>query len=686
MSFERYTRIYDGEPNGMTMRPKGKGIDLSFAVEPKENVRYRLFTVGETEQYYMWKDEPDGPQLYRMLTDALDRKHAIRDRFCLDLSCKKYETYLKRVYKKIPWPPMLSYLKMADVPTAWEGGITVSAKDLAFTKGGYLQMRIDVRFRHEGVDPRSVSNPPDRRILLPFPEGSYTGLRLCEAFEIPKDAAHVCVFVEGKGYRGECYVEQPFLSGAGQNLLPSFNEAAPANAKFEWLAQFLSRKEWPEFRVRLNGKIIHTGEVFERSHRHSEWEITLPSQYLKPHNTVSYELISDYHDPLPYTVYEVGIIEQPAALISVLAVSEAAPAGGKARVLVRTERPNLRVKLHCQSPALSGKEEWFFREAGLHGVLLDCAEPCEHAAFSLSCEGTVAEGEVRRIVCRGKDRVVTGTGDMIYICQEQEQMEEYLSWYLFNHVGDFITIRPAYRWSGTRTLNRAVWKQFCRLMRELDLKYVLMRDGREIEGLSAQPDAEMLRGKGFYGIQMHELDNIHYYGGITQPVKTFYSEMDHNLYQFAFQEDPEHIGSRRREPISYLPDGQMISGFYRSTDWSYSRHHAEAVKSLRKLRRESDTRHTGPSALFRTFKEAGFSWMGAETMYNSMEPLMGFLRGVAKEFSMPTYGVHHAVQWYTTPHESEARYRRYRLALYASYLLGATDINTEEGLWHLEEY
>ena len=53
---------------------------------------------------------------------------------------------------------------------------------------------------------------------------------------------------------------------------------------------------------------------------------------------------------------------------------------------------------------------------------------------------------------------------------------------------------------------------------------------------------------------------------------------------------------------------------------------------------------------------------------------------------MPTYGVHHAVQWSTTPHESEARYRRYRLALYASYLLGATDINTEEGLWHLEEY
>lgn len=688
MSFETYTKIYDGGEEGITLRPMGKGAEFSFSLTPKTETRYRLFTTGETEQYYMWKDEPDGPQLYRTLTDALDSKHAIRDRFCLNLSCKKYETYLKRIYKKIAWPPMLSYLKMAYVPTEWEAGVTVSTKNLTFAEGGYLQMRMDVRLRHEGVDPRSVTNAPDKRIVIPFPEGSYTGLRLCEALELPADTAHVCVFVEGKGYKGECYIEQPFLSGAGQNLLPSFNEAAPANQKFEWLGQYLSRKEWPEFRVRLNGKVIYTGEIFERSHRHSEWEITLPTKYLQEQNTVSYELISDYHDPLPYTLYEVSILEQPAAPLSVIAVTEAAPAGGKARVLVRTERANLRVKLSCPDSNLSGKEEWFFREPGLHGMLLDCGEPCENATFRLIWEDGEAEGTVKRIVRRVEDRVVTGTGDMIYICQEQEQMDEYLSWYLSNHVGDFLTIRPAYRWSGTRTLNQEVWKKFRRLMKELDLKYVLIRDGREVEGLSAQPDAEMLRGKGFYGIQMHELDNMHYYGGMSYPITTLYGEMDRDMFRFAYLEDPEHTRSSQgiKDSRMYTPDGKMMVGFARSMDWSYSRHHTEAVASLKDMRRESDTRHTGPSALFRTFKEAGFSWMGAETMYNSMEPLMGFLRGVAKEFSMPTYGVHHAVQWSTTPHESEARYRRYRLALYASYLLGATDINTEEGLWHLEEY
>ena len=72
MNFERYTRIYDGGAQGRTIRPHGKAAEFSFSLDKKENVRYRLFTTGETEQFYFWKDEPDGPFLYRMITDALD--------------------------------------------------------------------------------------------------------------------------------------------------------------------------------------------------------------------------------------------------------------------------------------------------------------------------------------------------------------------------------------------------------------------------------------------------------------------------------------------------------------------------------------------------------------------------------------------------------------------------------------
>lgn len=537
------------------------------------------------------------------------------------------------------------------------------------------------------MDPRSIAAPPEESIVIDFAKGSYEGVRLCQKITLPSNTAHVGVFIEGKGYCGNCYVEQPFLSAIGQNLLPAFDESTPQKPQFEWAAQYLSRKEWPVFRVRLNGRVIHTGEIFERVHRHSEWEIELPAHLLKEQNILFYELISDYHDPLPYTVYEIGLIEQKAGTFSILATDHAAPAGGKARVLIRTEKPNLTLTFKSLDGKLSAKELWVFKQAGLHGMLLDCGEPSADARFELVAEGQRVEGVIDRIVCRGEDKVVTGTGDMVYINQNEVDMEEYLSWYLSNRVGDFITIRPTYRWSGTRVLNPGVWRSFCRLMRELDLKYVLMRDGREVEGLSTQPDFAMLKGKNFYGIQMHELDNIHYYGGPYIVYGDIYSEQVSDLFAFAYQEDPTHTRSNLKPNDRYdYIDGKKIGRYYRSYDWSWNRARKESVASIAARRREEDTRHTGASAMFKYFAEAGFSWIGAETMYNTMEPYMGFLRGVAKDYKMPTCGAHHAVQWSTTPHDSPARFRRYRLALYASYLLGATDINTEEGLWRLEEY
>lgn len=687
MSFEKYTQFYDGNNTGMTIRPLGKAAELNFAANVKEDKRYRLFTVGETEQFYMWKNEPDSPQLYRMITDSLDVSHAIKDRYCLNLSCDRAEDYIKRVYKKIPWPPMLSYLKMTPVPEMWNMGITVSAKELRIYDGGFLRMRIDVRLKKEGVDPRSVSGKPDDSIVIDFPEGTYMGNRLVTDVKIPKNTAHVGVFVEGRGYCGECYVEAPFLSAIGQNLLPAFSESTPGKPQFEWVGQYLSRKEWPSFCVRLNGEIIFKGEIFERCHRFSEWEIDIPRELLRADNKISYELISAYHDPLPYTIYEAGLIEQEGGELAVIAVSEGAFAGGKARVLVRTEKPDMRVRFESLDGRLGGCEEWHFKEKGLHGILLDCYDVCQNARFRLTSGELSADGCVGRIIIRGDDGVVTGTGDMVYVHQDADSMEEYLSWFLSNNIGDFITVRPVYRWSGTRTLNKDLWKYFCRLMKELDLKYVLMRDGREVEGLCTQPDAHMLDGDGFYGIQMHEVDNTYYYGGLFREISSLYDEMVDDLFAFAYSEDPEHSSSMWNvSDDQKFVNGVMCNGYSRSMDWSYSELRERSIAAMRKLRRESDTRHTGPSAMFKYMADAGFTQLGAETMYNTMEPLMGFLRGVAKDRGMPTYGVHHAVQWSTTPHNTPARYRRYRLALYASYLLGATDINTEEGLWHMEEY
>lgn len=686
MSFEKYTQVYDGGNTGFQLRV-GKGAkEVSFSLSPEENKVYKLFTVGETEMYYLWKDEPDYKYLYRMICDALDTTHAIHDRYCLSLGCKKYEAYLKRLYKKIMWnPPKLSYLAMNPVPESWVLGLTVTAKELKFRKDGFLRMRLDIRLKKDGVDARSVAGTPDESIIIDIPEGSYTGKKLTKNIIIPGDTAQVGVFIEGKGYKGECYIEQPILSANGENLLPAFTETAAEKTHMDWTAQYLSRKEWPEFRVRLNGKVIYTGEIFERCHRFSEWELKLPAKLLRENNTVSYELISDYHEPLPYNVYEVGIIEQPAAPVSLIAVTESAPAGGKARVLVRCERPNTKISLVCESDNIKGDRTVIFREAGLHGLLIDCVSPSENAKFRLTYDGGEISGTIGRIVIKENDKVVTGTGDMVYINQNIDDMDEYLSWYLSNHVGDFITIRPVYRWGGTRTLNEKVWRSFTRLMRELDLKYVLMADGRELPGIQTQPDEKLLGGKGFYGIQLHERDGAQFYWGkriIETPTDVQWA----NMSEMAFDEDPAHTASHYSSDNFIYRGDIMYMYADRSELEDYRDEHKKAVENFASTRRDQDTRHTGPASTFKYMAEAGYTWLGAETMYQTMEPIMGFLRGVAKDRSMKTYGVHHAVQWSSSPHENEAKYRRYRLALYTSYMQGATDINTEEGLWRIEEH
>ena len=690
MSFESYNQFYSGGDCGTTIRVGGKRASFSFFLQNKKKDRkYRLFTTGETEQCYWWKDEPDGPLQYRTVTDALDTQHAVRERYCLNFSSKKSEEYLRRIYKKILWtdPIRISYTQVLPKHTKWQLGVRVTAKNLKICEGGYLQMRIDIHKKKDGINPRSVEHEPEESIILPIAAGTYAQTEITQSVTIPADTAHVGVFIEGKCYMGECYLEAPFLSADGNNLLPCFAESVPDKPSFDWSAQYLSRKEWPEFRIFLNGKKVFEGEIFERSHRHSEWSIDLPAKLLREENEITYELISDYHDPTPYTIYEAGIIEQPDASISLISVSEIAHVGGKARVLIRTKRPNTRVRVTTRSHALSGKKEYLFDEAGLHGILLNCLAPCTNAAFRLQSGKARIDACVPAILTKADDRVVTGTGDMVYIQQDNASTEEYLSWYLSNHVGDLVTIRPTYRWSGTRTLNKPMWKWVIRLFNELDLKYVLMADGREIPGLCTQPDEEMLAGNGYLGRQQHEWDGASYYWGLGNLAATSTSEQNINLMQMAAREDEAHTSSFK-QPSVYVYNEDKL---YRFTDRTVIPNDCRearrmSVERVRQVRRDADTRHTGPSCMFKYFAEAGFSWLGAETMYSSMEPIMSFLRGFAKSANMKTYGVHHALQWASQPMDQVEHARRYRLALYTSYMLGATDINTEEGLWRMEEY
>ena len=120
MSFESYEKVYDGySTRGTTLRAGGAGMSLALTKKAVAGKKYRLFVVGETALFYQWKDEPDYPAQYRTVTDALDTVHAHEAHYCLNLSSKQPEKYIRRVYKKVLWPPMLSYLGMSPVPDDW---------------------------------------------------------------------------------------------------------------------------------------------------------------------------------------------------------------------------------------------------------------------------------------------------------------------------------------------------------------------------------------------------------------------------------------------------------------------------------------------------------------------------------------------------------------------------------------
>ena len=248
-----------------------------------------------------------------------------------------------------------------------------------------------------------------------------------------------------------------------------------------------------------------------------------------------------------------------------------------------------------------------------------------------------------------------------------------------------MTIRPTYRWSGSRIVNPKMWAAYTKLMNALGMKYVHMVDGRELPSGCANPSVEMLGGEGFLGRQKHERDGAYVYWGEYNVTNNYDEELFYDMRILDVIHSPK-TASLNTTPEDYFADKETIV-MYR--DLCISPDMEAAAKQFMKqlsVTRYDAIRHTGPATLFKYFYQSGYSWVGAELMYGPMELVIAALRGAAKCYNSLDMGGHLAVQWSSTPHDTIERYRRYRLALYISYIQGLTEINTEEGLWRLEEY
>lgn len=682
---EQVYDIFQAKQENEVVLRKGESRCFPFDAPIVKDKKYRLFVKGETTQFYLWKCEPDTPVNYHLISDSLDGEHANNAQYCLNVSRSKAHEHTWRAYKKMLWPPVLSYLPLVPVGNNWTIGCYACTKNLRFEKGGYVRLSVQVYEKQADINSHSTELPIVVDETIELPEGDFSwGLLEKKIFIDESRTAFVGVWLEGSRYTGEVYIENPFLtSQSGYNVLPDFTMPVPGKEKYLWTGQYLSKKEYPKFFVKLNGQTVFEGEKFERAHRYSEWSVDIPIECLSKKNTLEIGLISSYNGTLPYRIKQLSLIENEGGRVALIATPNAATVEKKANVLIRTEQENTKVEVWTHTNALRVKREWVFEDKGLHVLSFDCLQATHNAEFTILVDGEKKTGCIPQIIERVDDGVLVGSGDMVYIGQNDQDFEEFIEWYFTENIGNFLTFRPTYRFGGgAKSPQPKLWKKYTKLFNDLQSPYVHMLDVRELPGANCNPSKSEIDGEYLLGVQGHEHDGKYVYGG-TGASGNIFNEQVLDIYQRIKDEDGLHLipfhGHDARNYIgnqSYMRDPQVPRDMKAGA--------TALIKKLQEIKGDA-TRHTGPSVMFKYFKQAGFNWVGAETMYTSQEVNMSFLRGVQKAYDLSTIGVHHAMQWSSSPLDSKEHFRRFRLALYLAYMQGAHHINTEEGFWHMEE-
>ncbi len=672
MSFESYVRIKDDAD----IRIKaGSKATLTFMGDRVKEAD-RLFFTGETGISYLWKSEPDYQELYRRIDDSLNTSEAEFDRWCLDLSDPTPRSYTKIAYKKIVSPLILSYAFLFGYNNHWKLGIRAKARELSVQ--GFLRVTLEVRLKKDGCDVHDMLPEPDYTFVINVPEGTYDWQELSQSIEFDaENVGSIAYFVEGENYSGEVFFESPLLESADRhNIIEPFAPHTNDRVHFNWIGQNLSKIEWTGLKISLNGEKFFDGEFFERCHRMSEKEVTLPNGIIKNgENTLTFENTTSYREAPHFALHEIGfVINKKSKIISVPEnISAKAPFG----VFVEGKKGE---KLTLVSDKIRALSPLVLKRDGINGFMLVCDTPGTDIEFTLGGEAC----HILRCVEKGEDGVITGTGDAVYISINRCDVENYLKWYLSENIADFVTLRPTYRWCGTRVLDPSLWREVAEILSEGGIPYVHMIDGRELPGGDCNPKYETLDTEYFLGRQNHEFDGAFAYWGVRDFANNPSQEMFYDLFLRMNKKSPETT------PNQYVPENMHYSKGARTvfidteTEPDMEKASQKFIENLKGCRKDA-TRHTGPSTLFKYFYQAGYEWTGAELMYSPTEICSAALRGAADLYG-GKMGAHHAVQWSTTPHDTETRYRRYALALFISYIQGIHDINTEEGLWRLEQY
>lgn len=677
-------KIKAGESFSVSFRGEKLLREISWGEEENLNgYHWKLRLTGDVDVQPNWMWEGGFPRLYRLIDDALSTETR-QSQFSLKMEMNR-EEWPRRAYFQLPCPPRLTPQFPAH---PWNGEWTFSvwakAEALSLGEGGKARFVMETYKKKAGVNGKEIKNGPDEVVALNFPEGTYGFTQFDASVPISEDTACLLFYVECEKAGGTIWLEDPrLMNGYGENVLPQFTVTNPFHECFNWFGENLSRKEWTDMEVCLNGKQIFEGELFQRTHRYSEQELELSANDIRPgENILEIRNKNHYFAPLPYKLKKVELLYAREWPVTLIACPSVVYAGRPFGILVRTKEDRACVQVSSSSEAVRPlTSELILEEKGLHVLPFAAGERAvSDVEVSVCCGGVTQVGTIARVVLKTEDHVLTGTGDSIYIPQEKDAMEEFMEWYLSNEIGNFVTFRPTYRWCGTRMLNPGVWSRLVQLCSEYGMYYCHMIDGRELPGANANPTKELLDSPWFVGNQGHERDGAFYYWGPNRAKSESDTMLNALMNRVVRHPDWKYFAA----PV-YAKDGKSYS-FYDPADTGDMREAANHFVDNCRYWLSGIKRHTGPSVLFKYFMEAGIDVGGAELMYGPHEVILSALRGASLAYGKKEFAAHLAVQWSTTPHDTPDRLRRYQLSLFVSYLQGTHHINTEEGLWRIEEY
>lgn len=654
--------------SNLVLQPGAVATATVQAPRPLEDMAWRLRLTGEVSVDRRLRTESGFPPFYRRIDDALDH-HTL-------LLASSGEGFPRRAYFRLS--PNVS-------PRETSRAFRISVKKDAVTvlEGGRLGVEVAVYRKRPGRNRDDISGKPDDVSFLSFGAGTEDWRELTLPVHVDPQVACVLFTIAGESFRGRVWLNEPRFPGDdGKNDLPPFAPTQTSDLTRNWLGENLSKTEWPEFRLSLNGSVFFEGPLYQPEYTWPSAEVDVPRSLLhEGANQLTVELTSNYHDALPFVLKKVEWLGTAAGRVEVVACPKLVDAGREFAVTLATREANQAVRVSVSSP--HGIEpvstEVVFAKPGLNFVRFRAAEAGPGAVLRFQSGAVERTAAVERVVERPEDGILLGSGDSMYAPAELEPFRRFHTWYLQNGIGNSIMYRPIYRWGGARVMDAEAWKEAVRICEGAGLKCVHLLDGRELPGIEIAPTRDMLSGPMFLGAQLHEYDGAYNYWGIRprKPQEALFWD----VYQrFPFQGrawgavDPRVPGGPEQGPLYY--DTHAAADMREGAQYF--------VDSL-KILRERAGRHSGPSTLFKYFYQAGFDWLAAETMYGPHEVVLGALRGAGLAYGHPRYGVHIATQWSSSPHDTEAAFRRYFLTLATSYLHGVEHINQEDALWHMEE-